>query len=148
LRTIKTTIRSHLRDDDMLDNSTIPHIQALLIYCFSCELERGTAASKTWNVCKLAISMAQDLGLHRKLGSERKEQTSADHTELRRRVWGGCLIADRWIAAIYGQPMSIDLADCDTMLPSVFDIRPNAEFGSYCFHRSLPFSSLTYPPPP
>jgi hypothetical protein len=45
---------------------------------------------------------SQDLGLHRKLGSERKEQSEADHTELRRRVWGGCLIADRWIAAIVG----------------------------------------------
>lgn len=100
LRTIKTTIRSHLRDEDMLDNSTIPNIQALLIYAFSMELEKGTAASKTWNILGLAIRMAQDLGLHRKLGSEKKEQSEADHTELRRRVWGGCLIADRWIAAI------------------------------------------------
>ena len=46
--------------------------------------------------------MAQDLGLHRKLGTEIKEQSEADHTELRRRVWGGCLIADRWISAIVG----------------------------------------------
>ncbi|BGP54251.1 hypothetical protein JCM8202v2_001828 [Rhodotorula sphaerocarpa] len=141
LRTIKTTIRSHLRDEDMLDNSTIPNIQALLIYAFSMELEKGTAASKTWNILGLAIRMAQDLGLHRKLGSEKKEQSEADHTELRRRVWGGCLIADRWIAAIYGQPMMIDLADCDTMLPSVFDIRPNLQFDSerrpYLFNSAL-----------
>jgi hypothetical protein len=160
LRTIKATIRSHLRDDDLLDNSTIPNIQALLLYSLSMELERGTAASKTWNCLRLAISMAQDLGLHRRLGTEKKEQSSADHTELRRRVWGGALIADRWISAIvrllplfpprpcssspylsifvpltllasqYGQPMIIDLSDCDTMLPSVFDIRPNLEFGS------------------
>lgn len=164
LRTIKTTIRSHLRDEDMLDNSTIPNIQALLIYAFSMELEKGTAASKTWNILGLAIRMAQDLGLHRKLGSEKKEQSEADHTELRRRVWGGCLIADRWIAAIvsrcvispdcmrdadvappfpgqYGQPMMIDLADCDTMLPSVFDIRPNLQFDAerrpYLFNSAL-----------
>ncbi|BGP38406.1 hypothetical protein JCM10450v2_002351 [Rhodotorula kratochvilovae] len=141
LRTIKATIRSHLRDEDMLDNSTIPNIQALLIYAFSMELEKGTAASKTWNILGLAVRMAQDLGLHRKLGSERKEQSEADHTELRRRVWGGCLIADRWISAIYGQPMMIDLADCDTMLPSVFDIRPNLEFDSerrpYLFNSAL-----------
>ncbi|GAA5862577.1 hypothetical protein JCM3774_001066 [Rhodotorula dairenensis] len=141
LRTIKTTIRSHLRDEDMLDNSTIPNIQALLIYAFSMELEKGTAASKTWNILGLAIRMAQDLGLHRKLGSEKKEQSEADHTELRRRVWGGCLIADRWIAAIYGQPMMIDLADCDTMLPSVFDIRPNLQFDTerrpYLFNSAL-----------
>lgn len=107
LRTIKTTIRSHLRDEDMLDNSTIPNIQALLIYAFSMELEKGTAASKTWNILGLAIRMAQDLGLHRKLGSEKKEQSEADHTELRRRVWGGCLIADRWIAAIVSSGRSL-----------------------------------------
>ncbi|GAA6000454.1 hypothetical protein JCM10207_008018 [Rhodosporidiobolus poonsookiae] len=141
LRTIKATIRYHLRDEDMLDSSTIPHIQALLIYAFSMEMEKGAAASKTWNCLGLAIRMAQDLGLHRKLGSERKEQSEADHTELRRRVWGGCLIADRWIAAVFGQPMSIDLADCDTMLPSVFDIRPNLDFNAesrpYLFNSAL-----------
>ncbi|BGP30501.1 hypothetical protein JCM10296v2_002256 [Rhodotorula toruloides] len=141
LRVIKATIRSHLRAEDMLDNSTIPNIQALLIYAFTMELEKGTAASKTWNILGLAVRMAQDLGLHRKLGSERKEQSEADHTELRRRVWGGCLIADRWISAIYGQPMMIDLADCDTMLPSVFDIRPNLDFDEkrrpYLFNSAL-----------
>ncbi|GAA6034873.1 hypothetical protein JCM8097_009343 [Rhodosporidiobolus ruineniae] len=141
LRTIKATIRSHLRDEDMLDNSTIPNIQALLIYAFCMEAEKGTAASKTWNILGLAIRMAQDLGLHRKLGSERKDQSEGDHTELRRRVWGGCLIADRWMSAIYGQPMMIDLADCDTMLPSVFDIRPNSDFDAerrpYLFNSAL-----------
>ena len=84
----------------MFDNSSISNIQALLIYSFSMELEKGTAASKTWNILSLAIRMAQDLGLHRKLGTEIKEQSESDHTELRRRVWGGCLIADRWISAI------------------------------------------------
>ncbi|KAK4053439.1 hypothetical protein OIV83_001605 [Microbotryomycetes sp. JL201] len=124
LRTIKGSIRAALREQDLLDNSLISNIQALLVYAFSFELEKGTAASKTWNMLGLAIRMAQDLGLHRKLGSETKSGTEADHTELRRRVWGGCVIADRWTAAIYGQPMMIDLADCDTMLPSVHDIRP------------------------
>ncbi|GAA5839856.1 hypothetical protein JCM11251_001233 [Rhodosporidiobolus azoricus] len=142
LRTIKSTIRSCLRDEDMLDNSSLSNIQALLIYSMTMELESQSAASKTWNALRLAISMAQDLGLHRKLGTERKEQSEADHTELRRRVWGGCLIADRWMAAVYGQPMMIDLADCDTMLPSVFDIRPNsqgfdAENRPYLFNSAL-----------
>ncbi|CEQ41923.1 SPOSA6832_03680 [Sporobolomyces salmonicolor] len=139
LRTIKATIRSHLRSEDILDNSNIPNIQALLLYAFTGECEKGTAASKTWNILGLAIRMAQDLGLHRRLGTERKEQSEADHTELRRRVWGGCLIADRWMAAIYGQPMMIDLADCDAMLPSVFDIRPNRDFNSD--HRPYLFNS-------
>ncbi|KAM0788470.1 hypothetical protein ACM66B_001603 [Microbotryomycetes sp. NB124-2] len=141
LRTIKQSIRAALREQDLLDNSLISNIQALLVYSFSFELEKGTAASKTWNMLGLAIRMAQDLGLHRKLGSETKLGTEADHTELRRRVWGGCVIADRWTAAIYGQPMMIDLGDCDTMLPSVHDIRPgqpvNAEQRPFLFNGAL-----------
>ncbi|GAA5877751.1 hypothetical protein JCM16303_000225 [Sporobolomyces ruberrimus] len=139
LRTLKSSIRSHLRSEDILDNSNIPNIQALLLYAFTGESEKGTAASKTWNILGLAIRMAHDLGLHRRLGTERKEQSEADHAELRRRVWGGCLIADRWMAAIYGQPMMIDLADCDALLPSVFDIRPNRDFNSD--HRPYLFNS-------
>ncbi|GAA5993885.1 hypothetical protein JCM5350_001583 [Sporobolomyces pararoseus] len=139
LRTLKSSIRSHLRSEDILDNSNIPNIQALLLYAFTGESEKGTAASKTWNILGLAIRMAQDLGLHRRLGTERKEQSEADHAELRRRVWGGCLIADRWMAAIYGQPMMIDLADCDALLPSVFDIRPNRDFNAD--HRPYLFNS-------
>ncbi|GAA6005579.1 hypothetical protein JCM11491_003690 [Sporobolomyces phaffii] len=139
LRTLKSSIRSHLRSEDILDNSNIPNIQALLLYACTGESEKGTAASKTWNILGLAIRMAHDLGLHRRLGTERKEQSEADHAELRRRVWGGCLIADRWMAAIYGQPMMIDLADCDALLPSVFDIRPNRDFNSD--HRPYLFNS-------
>ena len=37
--------------------------------------------------------------------------------------------------------MMIDLADCDTMLPSVFDIRPNLQFDAerrpYLFNSAL-----------
>jgi hypothetical protein len=39
----------------------------------------------------------------------------------------------------YGQPMMIDLADCDALLPSVFDIRPNSDFNSD--HRPYLFNS-------
>lgn len=48
-----------LREQDLLDNSTISNIQALLVYAFSLELEKGTAASKTWNLLGVAIRMAQ-----------------------------------------------------------------------------------------
>ncbi|SCZ98232.1 BZ3500_MvSof-1268-A1-R1_Chr3-2g06236 [Microbotryum saponariae] len=141
LRTIKGTIRAILREQDFLDDSSMSNIQALLVYAFSLELEKKTPASKTWNLLGVAIRMAQDLGLHRKFGTEKKLQSEADHCELRRRVWGGCLIADRWIAAIYGCPMMIDLADCDCLLPSVFDIRPGTEFDAerkpYLFNGAL-----------
>lgn len=101
LRTIKGTIRSTLREEDILDNSSIVNVQALLIYAYSLELEKGTAASKSWNILGLAIRMAQDLGLHRKMGNEEAgRQSETDNVELRRRVFGGCVVADRWISAI------------------------------------------------
>jgi hypothetical protein len=101
LRTIKGTIRATLREEDILDNSSIVNVQALLIYAYSLELEKGPAASKSWNILGVAIRMAQDLGLHRKMGSEeRGRQSEMDNVELRRRVFGGCVVADRWISAI------------------------------------------------
>jgi len=142
LRTIKSTIRATMRDEDVLDNSTISNIQSLLVYAMSMELEKGTAASKTWNLLGVAIRMAQDLGLHRKMGSEGSAQSQSDHTELRRRVWGGCVIADRWAAAVYGQPMMIDLADCDCQLPSAFDVkRPGLELDTEENRRPFLFNS-------
>lgn len=101
LRTIKGTIRGLLREDDILDHSSISNVQALLIYAYSLELEKGVGASKTWNILGVAIRMAQDIGLHRKMQyDQQKQQCDTDHDELRRRVWGGCLIADRWVSAI------------------------------------------------
>ena len=58
--------------------------------------------------------------------------------ELRRRLWGACLVCDRWYAILYqgfiqglidgyragiayGNPYMIDVQDCDTRLPSSGD---------------------------
>lgn len=87
-----------MRDDDVLDNSSISNVQALLIYAYSLELEKGIGGSKTWNVLGVAIRMAQDLGLHRKMQSDVHNNQS--DSEIRRRVFGGCVVADRWVSAI------------------------------------------------
>lgn len=68
--------------------------------------------------------MAQDLGVHRELANAKESESLADHIELRRRVWGGCVVADRWLSALYGLPVMIDLHDCDRFLPSVHEILP------------------------
>lgn len=81
----------------------------------------------------------QDLGLHRKLGTEKGEQSEADHVELRRRVWGGCLIADRWISAIYGQPMMIDLA---VSPQSLYILSRSYRLTGYPFRRTATAPSL------
>ncbi|KAH8913804.1 hypothetical protein BT69DRAFT_91777 [Atractiella rhizophila] len=126
--TIKNNIHQMFREEDVLDWGNLATVQSLLIYSFSLEFSQGRASgNKNWNVLSLAIRMAQSLGLHRETAAEKERQTMADHIEVRRRVWGGCLVADRWISACFGLPMVIDLADCDRLFPSVHDIVPGQE---------------------
>lgn len=66
--------------------------------------------------------MAYDLGLHREYRAV-QDAPHADQSELRRRVWAGLVIADRWLSAMYGLPMGIDLADCDRLFPSNIELQ-------------------------
>lgn len=94
LRTIKQLIAHAMRDDDTMNRSSLQTIQALLLYSFAFELERGAAASRTWFCLGLAVRMAQDIGLHRETPG-----TSLYDLEQRRRIWAGCIIVDRWVSA-------------------------------------------------
>jgi hypothetical protein len=73
----------------------------------------GLTARSGW------LSQAQDLGLHRDEIKSTIEMSEHDRLEerafleLKRRVWAGCVIMDRWYAASLGTPMLIDLLDCD-----------------------------------
>lgn len=57
---------------------------------------------------------AQDLGLHR-------AESVRHDVERRRRLWGACLITDRWVSLTFGHPYMIDVTDCDVRLPSSGD---------------------------
>ena len=113
LRSIKLLIAQTLKNDEMLTAPSLQTIQALLLYSYTFELEKGTTANKTWLYLGLAVKMAQDIGLHRETPS-----ASPQEAEQRRRIWAGCIIVDRWVSAAYGLPMTIDLADCDRACPS------------------------------
>lgn len=82
------------------------------------DLEIGVAGSKMWNTAGLAIRMAQDLGLHRELATEREKQTEPEKIEDRRRLWACLMIADTWSACMFGLPAMIRVEDCDCQLPS------------------------------
>ncbi|KAG0693479.1 hypothetical protein DFH29DRAFT_1039264 [Suillus ampliporus] len=62
----------------------------------------------------VGYSNMNDLGLHR---AESVKQS----VELRRRLWGACVICDRWTSLTYGHPYMIDVQDCDARLPSSGD---------------------------
>ena len=94
LRIIKQLIAHSLKDDENMNRSSLQTIQGLLLYSYAFELERGAAASRTWFCLGLAVRMAQDIGLHRETPSN-----NLYDIEQRRRIWAGCIIADRWVSA-------------------------------------------------
>ncbi|KAG6860597.1 hypothetical protein C0995_009487 [Termitomyces sp. Mi166 len=124
---IRFAVNSIIKWDDVLSTASIANVQALLILCMSGDCHSQfvpNALSALWIRLGTAIRMAQDLGLHR---AESVKQT----VELRRRLWGACLISDRWqvdpvtssllTSLTYGHPFMIDVQDCDARLPSSGD---------------------------
>jgi hypothetical protein len=104
LRTIKQNFAIACKETDSLATSSLQSVQALLICGTSLEMERGLPGSKIWNTVGLAIRQAQDLGLHRESDSAFEKQIDPHHVELRRRIWGACIVADRWISSLVCHP--------------------------------------------
>ncbi|KAI3600004.1 acetamidase regulatory protein [Moniliophthora roreri] len=116
---IRHNVDTIIKSDDVLSNASIVNVQSLLILCMTGDCHSQfvpSALSALWVRLGAAIRMAQDLGLHR---CESLKQPDMD---LRRRLWGLCLISDRWISFTYGHPYMISLEDCDARLPSSGDI--------------------------
>ncbi|KAJ7510014.1 fungal-specific transcription factor domain-containing protein [Mycena galericulata] len=116
---IRYAVNGVIKAEDVLSTPSMANVQALLILCMTGDCHSQfvpTALSAMWARLGTAIRMAQDLGLHR------AELVKQD-IELRRRVWGACLISDRWSSLVYGFPYMIDVHDCDVRLPSSGDAR-------------------------
>ncbi|KAF9061908.1 fungal-specific transcription factor domain-containing protein [Rhodocollybia butyracea] len=114
---IRYTVNSLIKTEDVLSTASIVNVQALLILCMTGDCHSQfvpTALSALWVRLGSAIRMAQDLGLHRC-------ESVPQNVELRRRLWGACLISDRWTSLTYGHPYMIDIQDCDARLPSSGD---------------------------
>ncbi|PBK97084.1 hypothetical protein ARMGADRAFT_923912 [Armillaria gallica] len=111
---IRYTVNALIRADDVLSTASIVNVQSLLILCMTGDCHSQfvpNALSALWVRLGSAIRMAQDLGLHR-------AETVMQDIELRRRLWGACVISDRWLSLTYGHPHMIDVQDCDARLPS------------------------------
>ncbi|KAJ6497001.1 fungal-specific transcription factor domain-containing protein [Mycena vitilis] len=116
---IRYAVNGVIKAEDVLSTPSMANVQALLILCMTGDCHSQfvpTALSAMWARLGCAIRMAQDLGLHR------AEVVKGD-IELRRRVWGACLISDRWASLVYGFPYMIDVHDCDVRLPSSGDLK-------------------------
>ncbi|KAG5635471.1 hypothetical protein H0H81_011112 [Sphagnurus paluster] len=115
---IRYAVNNVIKAEDVLSTATIPNVQAILILCMTGDCHSqfvSNALSGLWIRLGTAIRMAQDLGLHR-------AESVKQNIELRRRLWGACLISDRWTSLTYGHPYMIDVQDCDARLPSSGDL--------------------------
>ncbi|RSH94936.1 hypothetical protein EHS25_000020 [Saitozyma podzolica] len=88
-----------------------------------------------------ATRMAMGLALHRNVSSR---ITPVAQLQCRSRIWGACIIADRWITLRLGQMPSIDLAFADAPWPSPGpDHIPTTDFGVIpCFRYHLEMTKL------
>ncbi|KIM79752.1 hypothetical protein PILCRDRAFT_823319 [Piloderma croceum F 1598] len=114
---IRYAVNGVIKSEDVLSTATIVNVQALLILCMVGDCHSQfvpNALSALWIRLGTAIRMAQDLGLHR-------AESVKQNIELKRRLWGACVISDRWTSLTYGHPYMIDVQDCDARLPSSGD---------------------------
>ncbi|EIW84945.1 hypothetical protein CONPUDRAFT_162259 [Coniophora puteana RWD-64-598 SS2] len=111
---IRFIVNNIIKADDVLSTASIANVQALLILSMAGDSHSQfvpNALSALWVRLGTAIRMAQDLGLHR-------AESVKQNIDVRRRLWGVCVICDRWLSLTYGHPYMIDVQDCDARLPT------------------------------
>ncbi|KAG1891356.1 fungal-specific transcription factor domain-containing protein [Suillus subluteus] len=112
---IRYAVNGVIKAEDVLSTASIANVQALLILSMMGDSHSQfvpNALSALW--IRLGTAIRMTLGLHR---AESVKQS----VELRRRLWGACVICDRWTSLTYGHPYMIDVQDCDARLPSSGD---------------------------
>jgi len=93
--------------------------QALLLLGYR-EVGIG-AMAQAWMYVRMAVAMAQDLGMHKTAEKWRRTGenmfTEAELQE-RRRIWYACIVMDKYVSSYIGRPVAISARDFDTELPS------------------------------
>ncbi|KIW35301.1 uncharacterized protein PV07_02004 [Cladophialophora immunda] len=76
-----------------------------------------------WHWTGIAISLCQNLGLHRDTQSTfRSPGVSESFGRHARCLWWTCFIRDRWVSLAKGRPMRIHHEDCDVPMPTAGDV--------------------------
>ncbi|KAF9443665.1 hypothetical protein P691DRAFT_737567 [Macrolepiota fuliginosa MF-IS2] len=104
--------RASLTLESVLEEQSIPGIQALLLMChFMFLSEMG---SPRWVTMGIVVKMAHSIGLHRDSG---KWNVNAEETHKRRELFYELLTYDSWQSLTYGRPPSLSSAHIDTRFP-------------------------------
>lgn len=94
---------------DTISNGDCSLVQGLLL--MGLYLQSADASEKGWNVVGLAIRVAHSIGLH--LGPPSRsphtklDSGSAVRYELRKRVWSGCVMHDKFVSSNCATPCSL-----------------------------------------
>ncbi|KAK4447154.1 fungal-specific transcription factor domain-containing protein [Podospora aff. communis PSN243] len=111
---------------DIIDEDVgIELVQLLLLMGFY--LQSTERYSKCWNITGLAVRMAQNMGLQLSVQEARRRGLlrswpSQLHTEMRIRVWYGCVLLDREISMSFGRPLMITTTGGEQLrLPEAID---------------------------
>ncbi|KAL1412686.1 hypothetical protein Q8F55_000433 [Vanrija albida] len=127
---LRGILNSLIRSNDLLSNARIEHVQALLVMAHNGEINaQPTAATASASMLRvtIAIRMAQDLGLHRESKTPARTHAEIAQIELRRRIWAVALTLDAWYGAALGNPLIVDVLDCDVLLPASYRVVADAD---------------------
>ncbi|KAI9485171.1 MAG: fungal-specific transcription factor domain-containing protein [Benjaminiella poitrasii] len=112
--------KSHKLLGIVYKRSMISTVQALMILSmFNSHSKNDDEDTSHWFMTGMAIRMAQDLGLHRDCS---RWNIPECEIELRKRIWYGCYLMDRLVAAELGRPISIIDHEFEVELPSPFEL--------------------------
>ena len=123
----------------LASTSSPPHVgtcQALLLLGYR-EVGIGSMA-QAWICVRMAVAMAQDLGMHKTAeGWRRAGGSMFTRAELqeRRRVWYSCVVMDKYVSSYMGRPVAISARDFDTELPSEDAVSSFVEYFSSPAHE-------------
>ncbi|KNE59821.1 hypothetical protein AMAG_05277 [Allomyces macrogynus ATCC 38327] len=105
----------------LLEPPCLEYIQALLLLSFH---ELGFLRGSTWLISGVAIRMAQDIGLNRRMDNlSGALSISPMQRHLMKKTWAAVFVMDRFVSAVLGRPVTIHDEDCDVGWPSPDDER-------------------------
>ncbi|OQD89742.1 hypothetical protein PENANT_c002G00143 [Penicillium antarcticum] len=117
-------------DVDYLEDGDLALVQTFLIIAHY--LQGSRAPNRCWHIIGTAIRLAQGVGLHSDIGDEHR---SFAETQIRRRVWHGCVMLDLAVSIMLGRPVMISHKP-STPLPDPIDDR----------HLAIDYPTCEQPP--
>ncbi|KAF5383588.1 hypothetical protein D9615_003709 [Tricholomella constricta] len=104
--------RAALALDSVIEEQTIPGIQALLLMCHFMFL--SDMGGPRWVIMGMVVKLAQSIGLHRDSG---KWNLDPGETKKRRELFYELLTYDSWQSLTFGRPPSLSMLHVDSKQP-------------------------------